>query len=145
MVILYLFLICLASGVLGRMGGAHGYDTKFRDLGCSLLGVGTAIILTSFHASFWWVYCLIFLALWGAFSTYWDKVFGYDNMGFSGFVVGMAYFPLCFIHWQWISYIFGYAAALSLIWYCLNRFLPQKVFCWTRDIVEEFTRYFFSA
>lgn len=145
MVILYLFLICIASGVLGRMGGAKGYNTKFRDWGCSLLGVLAAIVLVGWHTSFWWVYVAIFLCLWGTFSTYWDKVFEYDNLGFSGFVVGLAYSPVCFINWKYAPFVFFYACLLSLVWHCLNRFLPEKVLCWHRDVVEEFTRYFFSA
>jgi hypothetical protein len=134
--------IALASGVLGRMGGAKGYDTKYRDVGCSLLVILAIGVLWGWQASFWWVYVLIFGLHWLTFSTYWDWLWKYDNFAFSGWMVGLAISPILFIDislW-WVVAI--RVIGLAVIWWALNKFLPQRVWLWGRDVVEEFSRYF---
>jgi hypothetical protein len=42
----------------------------------------------------WWTYLFSFGLMWGALSTYWDEVFGYDNHYAHGFGVGLACFPI---------------------------------------------------
>jgi hypothetical protein len=143
--IILLLVISSLSGLLGRMGGAKGYDTKYRDIGCSLLAVATLCLFLGFSWAYWWVYLCIFGLHWGAFSTYWDVVFGYDNMWFSGFMVGVAMYPALFIDtgiW-WILTI--RAIALALAWGCFNKCLPKKIL-WFKDraIVEEYLRYMVS-
>lgn len=51
----------------------------------------------------------------GALSTYWDELFGFDNFWFSGFVVGLAAFPLIWAgyHWYWIL---ARALVLAVLW-----------------------------
>lgn len=142
MTILALILLAFASGVLGRMGGAAGYDTKYRDVGCSAIVVLACWMLFGWHP---WVYLAVFLLHWGAFSTYWQKLFkGVDNMWFSGAMVGVALSPIGFIDSNLLYLVVVRTILLCAIWGALNEFLPQKVFIWTRDIVEEFCRYFAS-
>lgn len=139
-------IVCLAilSGILGRMGGADGYNTKYRDVGCSIVVVFAVILLQGWQPSFWWVYLAIFGLHWAAFSTYWDKVFGYDNFAFSGLVVGLALSPILFIDPSLWWVVALRSIVLAVAWWALNKFLPEKVLIWKRDVVEEFSRYFIS-
>lgn len=141
---LLLLPLAVASGVLGRMGGATGYDTKYRDVGCSALFVLFSWLCFWQFADFWWVYLLVFALMWGGLSTYWDEIWGYDNMWFSGFTVGLAAFPLAIIDWTAFFFLIPRAVCLALIWWALNKHLPQKVWKWNRDVAEEFLRYFFT-
>jgi hypothetical protein len=137
-----LSIIC---GTLGRAGGAKGYHTLWRDWGCSLIITLVAAGMTGLQLQFWWVYILIFLLHWGTFSTYWDWLFkGVDTFWFSGLMVGLALFPIMFIdmHFWWIVAL--RAVILMILWECLNKFLPQRILCWNRDVAEEFSRYFVS-
>lgn len=133
--------MAVLSGILGRMGGSSAYDTKYRDWGCSLILVASVGLLWGFNAAFWWVYVLIFLLSWASFTTYWDWLFGYDNMAFSGMMTGLALFPVCFIDAGLWYVVVIRAAVLALVWWCLNKFLPPKVWLWRRDVAEEFSRY----
>ena len=150
---IWLFPLAILSGVLGRMGGAGKsgqwydrlLDTKWRDIGCSIIFVLCAILLFGWSPSFWWAYGLVFLLHWGAFSTYWDEMWGYDNLWFSGFMVGLAGTPLLFIDHSLWGFLLGRTIVLTVVWGCLNKYLPQKgIWIWRRDIVEEFSRYFVS-
>jgi hypothetical protein len=136
------------AGILGRIGGAGKsgqwydclLDTKWRDIGCALVFVFAAGTLLDW-AGPWWAYVLTFLLTFGSFCTYWDSVFGYDNLGFSGFVVGLAAFPLLFIDHSIWPILVVRAWVLATIWHALNVHLPERVLCWRRDVVEEFLRY----
>jgi len=144
-----LLILSLISGLLGRMGGAaksgKWYDfllnTKTRDAGCSLLTVIAWISCFGLNLSFWWVYIITFGLLWATFTTYWDFLFGFDNLWFSGFVVGLAAIPLTItVPWMiWI--LIGRAFVLAVIWGLLNKYTPSKVLCWNRDVAEEYGRY----
>lgn len=144
MTILYIFLLSVISGILGRMGGAEGYDTLYRDIGCSLISLLVLLLLLGFQLSFWWVYIIIFGLSWGALSTYWDKLFKFDNLFFSGFMAGLVFIPIGMKTNKWIG-IGIRSILLALIWGSLNKYLPKKIkifkWEWTRDIVEEFLRY----
>ena len=149
-IIEYIVLIFL-SGVLGRMGGAgkegNWYDrlldTKWRDIGCSLIIVGVLLLLCGWHPSKWWAYLAVFGLSWCAFSTYWDTIFGYDNLWFSGLMVGLALFPAYWLGVPWYVLLIR-TVVLCLVWGCLNKFLPNRVFLWRRDVAEEFCRYAIS-
>jgi hypothetical protein len=83
------------------MGGASGYNTKFRDLGCPTILIILFSILFGLH----WVYLLVFGLSFGALTTYWDFLFGYDNFWFHGFMCALPGILLCwFIPW-WIPII----------------------------------------
>lgn len=142
-------LLSLLSGLFGRMGGAgkhgHWYDfllhTLWRDLGCSAIVVAVLWMNFGFHPI---VYSAVFLLHWGAFSTYWDKLFGYDNMWFSGGMVGLALAPIIFIDISLWWIVLCRIIILTVAWGCLNKYLPAKVLCWKRDVAEEYSRYAIS-
>lgn len=139
--ILLTLIIAIASGVLGRMGGAEGYDTKYRDAGCAILSVIVFCIWFGFKSHFWYLYLIAIGLHWGAYSTYFDTVFGFDNLWFSGFITGLALLPLLFIH-KMIPFYISRALLLAILWGICNKCLPSKVFYWRHDIAEEFLRYF---
>jgi hypothetical protein len=154
--LLWLFGIVIASGILGRMGGAKGYSTYYRDIGCSILAVAALCLFLGFKWDYWWVYICIFGLHWGAFSTYWDDtknkvldkicrtinwMYPRDNLWLSGFITGIAMMPAVFIvKWIWWVLLLR-AILLAVVWGSLNKWLPQKVLWWRRDVAEEFLRY----
>lgn len=95
--ILLTLIISILSGILGRMGGAKDYHTLYRDIGCSLLSIFIFCIWFEFNLNYWWVYLIVFGLHWLSFSSYYDKLFGFDNFWFSGFVLGLALLPLIFM------------------------------------------------
>ena len=123
------------------MGGAKGYDTLYRDLGCSAIVVIATTILWGWHPC---VALAVFLLHWGAFATYWKHLFGKITMWFSGLMVGFALYPIVFIDPELYKIVIIRAVALAIIWEFINRYLPEHIFIWHRDIVEEFSRYFSS-
>ena len=146
---LFIALLALLSGILGRMGGAgksgqwyeNILDTKWRDVGCSLIAVARFLLLFGFAWKWWWVYLIMFGLHWASFSTYWDFMFKEDNLWFSGFMVGISsMIGVVVLHWLWWV-VLAWAVFLAVVWGCLNKFLPQKILCWRRDVAEEFLRY----
>lgn len=149
MTIVYLIALAVLCGIFGRLGGAaksgQWYDflcnTKTRDAGCSLCILAAWMLLYKFNPSFWWVYLITFGLQWAAFTTYFDKWFKFDNLGFSGFVVGLVALPLIIVqHDAWIMLVVR-AFVLGTIWFMLNKHLPSKVLIWRHDVAEEFLRY----
>jgi hypothetical protein len=136
-----IFVFMFLSGLFGRMGGAKGYDTKWRDLGCPAVFLAAFFWYFGWAPAFWWAYLAAFVLMFGALTTYWDEVFGYDNMWFSGAVVGVAAVPLLFVVpsliWVFLARVFF----LALWWGGLNKWLPAKTWKWDRAVVEEFCRY----
>lgn len=142
MQIAMLFALAIISGILGRCGGVgKPYDTKYRDVGCSLIAVVALCLFVGFQWSAWWVYLIIFGLHWGAFSTYWDWLFKYDNFWFSGFMCGLAMLPACFIlPWIWWLLLIR-AVVLSAGWGLIHKFMPKKLLAWDGAVAEEFLRY----
>lgn len=139
--IMWIIGLCVLSAILGRMGGAKGFNTKYRDVGCSLIKVVILCLLLGFQWKAWWIYLLIFGLHWAAYSTYWDWLFGYDNFWFSGFMVGCALFPACLII-PWIWWIITiHAILLGAYWGCLHKFMKKQFLAWTGDVAEELLRY----
>jgi hypothetical protein len=133
MIILYIVLLSIVSGVLYRLGGAKGYNTKFRDLGCPTVRLGAMFVL-GYHAP-WWCHVIAFGLLFGALTTYWDFLFGFDNFWFHGFMCGVAYVPYAFVGsigwWHWIAQCVALAVVIGA-WSA-----------WQKDAVrEEFGRGF---
>jgi hypothetical protein len=63
-----------------------------------------------------WLLVPTYALLGGAFSTYWDWLFkGEDNFWFSGFMVGLALFPLIFCGFIWWVILIR-AIVLSIAW-----------------------------
>ena len=91
---LAILVACILSAILYRMGGSNKWDTKWRDIGCSLVLLALVGALFGFRLAFWWAYLITFGLSWGFLSTYWDSVFGYDNFWFHGLGCGLAGIPL---------------------------------------------------
>jgi hypothetical protein len=142
---------CLSviSGLLGRLGGrakdGSWYDcithSKARDVGCNLVVLIVWWLHAGFFLNLWWVYLLVFLLQLGAFSTYWDFIFSYDNYGVAGTMVGLALFPLAVWGNLMLLWLFIRAILIGGVWWALHKYLPNKVLLWRRDIAEEFLRY----
>ena len=93
MVILIIGL-SIVSGILYRLGGWEKRNKLFRRLGCPLVLLVIILSLFGLKLGFWWAYLLTFGLSFGALTTYWDWLFGYDNYWFSGFMCGLAGIPL---------------------------------------------------
>jgi hypothetical protein len=139
--ILLTLVISILSGILGRLGGAQGYDTLYRDIGCSILSLTTFWIWFGFRVDYWWIYLLVFAIQWATFSTYYEPIFHYHNFWFGGLIAGIALLPLLFVY-NILPFYLIRTLSLVILWGCLNKFLPNPVFCWDRAIGEEFLRYF---
>jgi hypothetical protein len=72
-----------------------------------------------------------------AFSTYWDKIFKFDNFWFAGFMLGMSKIPLIFAGFIWWHLLIK-AIILAVLW---------GAWCaiFKNDHVEEHGRGFFVA
>ena len=105
--------IAVINGFLYRFGGsskeegaekypwvpAWMFQTKTRDVGIALTTTGFYL---GFMPSDWWAYLICFAGTWGALTTYWDNVFGYDNFFAHGFMIGLAKFGLAIASGAWI-------------------------------------------
>jgi hypothetical protein len=134
MTILWLILLSILSGVLYRMGGKGGawyYDTKARDIGCAIT-TSVAVFVVGVKAP-WWIHLVCFLMLFGALTTYWDFLFGFDNHWFHGFVCGAAYLPYAF-YGEPVSMI-GRAFLLAILMGAWSLAVGN-------DVLEEFGRGF---
>lgn len=81
-------LVCSIAGfILYRMGGAAGYNTKFRDLGIPTVAIGLLWYLTG-QFTFWYILC--FGLLFGAHTTYWKKK-GADALWYNWILTGLGY------------------------------------------------------
>lgn len=128
-------LACFA-GTLGRMGGATGYNTKFRDLGVPLC-LTIALLVLRVDCPWWALLCAFGLCF-GSCTTYLDTIFGYDNLWASGALVGLSAFPVVLFTGHWLLFA-ARMVFLALSWGALNKYLPNFK---GRDVVEEFSRYF---
>lgn len=137
-----LLIASISAGILGRMGGAKGYNTKFRDLGVPLIFTGLMIWLLwrSFNVGLLLASTVAFGALLGALTTYWQFLWGYDNLWFSGFCCGLTAFPYIPCTYKWGGFLVR-SLLLAIIWGTLNKYLPKK-FIIDRAVAEEFLRYF---
>lgn len=48
-----------------------------------------------------WIFIPVYGLMGACFTTYWDKLFGFDNFWFSGFVLGLCLIPLAFAGFAW--------------------------------------------
>lgn len=119
------------SAVLYRMGGAKGYNTKFRDLGCPTVFMACLLVNWRPDTLLGWLLLIpVFGLMFGGLTTYWDELFGKeDNFFMHGFMIALACFPLFWagIHW-WAIGIRCVILAVSMGVWC-------KIF--SNDIVEE--------
>jgi hypothetical protein len=113
---IYFLIACLLSAILYRAGGAKGYNTKFRDLGCPAVFTTYMLYLYPIYTiKVVFLYFLTFLLSFGALTTYWDWVFGYDNFWFSGFILGLSMIPFYWIGIHWYAILIR-AFVLAILW-----------------------------
>lgn len=146
MVITFISLIPLSflSAIAGRAGGMSkdvNAEPKWipawirqrwvRPLGCSAC-IFIPVLIT--HPS-WWIVPAIG-ATYGTLTTYWDEIFSFDNLWFSGFCVGLsAMFLMTIIPW-WIILIRAFVLAVA--WGVLNIIINKGSY---KDGTEELWRY----
>jgi len=92
LVLLLLVLMSIIGGVLYRMGGASGFNTKFRDFGIPSIGVIVLLALGRFsHLNSWLV--LSYILTWGlmfASQTTYFKKKGSNAKWWNWMLVGLA-------------------------------------------------------
>ena len=97
--ILCLVIAVILSSFLYRVGGiGNPFNTKFRDFGCPLMMYG--YLLTIWFPSNWVGWAMLGLATFLTFlalTTYYDRIFGYDNFYIHGLMIGLAALPLSFV------------------------------------------------
>jgi hypothetical protein len=79
-------ILSALAGLLYRLGGASGYNTKFRDLGVPTVGIGLLWFLGGWN---WWL-ILCFGLYFGSLTTYWKKK-GTDAMWWNWLFTGLGY------------------------------------------------------
>jgi hypothetical protein len=137
--IFLIFILSLICSIFYRAGGLDKTTPHWipvwirqswvRDWLCPACCLIPSVII---HPS-WWI-LLAYAALGGALSTYWDFLFKKDNFWFSGFMCGVAAFPLLFIPFLWWPLVLR-SVVIALLWgsWC-------KIF--SNDHVEEYGRGF---
>ncbi len=109
--------LAVASAVLYRMGGAAGYNTKWRDIGCPLAAVASALIIGLRH----WSLVIAFGLLFGAMTTYWKRK-GEDaywyNWLITGFMYAMAFLPPVYFlsRFEAFAYFIAFLSIATMIW-----------------------------
>lgn len=104
MKIIIVILASVLSAVLYRLGGASGYNTKFRDVGCALISCLVLGYLVAWH----WTLILVFGATWGTLTTYWKKKGSnakWYNWLITGAMYSVATLPFIFAEGIWLGFI----------------------------------------
>jgi vacuolar-type H+-ATPase subunit I/STV1 len=99
----------ILCSILYRLGGAG----KTGDWLIPPIMLTCLALNTHFHLIYIFVYLLVWGLMGGALSTYWDWLFGYDNMYAHGFFVGLSTIPCMFLGIHLYSIVI-YTIALSL-------------------------------
>lgn len=134
-----ILILSIISAILYRAGGMakeqkhwipvwmrHSWVRDYLCPVCALLPV--VLVYPS-----WWIILAYGLSV-ASLSTYWDRLFGYDNYAFSGFICGIAFFPLLFCGVGWV-YLMLRALVLYATWGLICHFSDN-------DFVEEYSRGF---
>lgn len=80
----------------------------------------------------WWAYLVSIALMGGALSTYWDRLFGFDNFWFHGFMFGAAKLMFAIFSGMWLG--FGIHCLVSAL-------AMGSISVSSRDVdVEEFGR-----
>ena len=100
------YLLSKLAGDLYRKGGiGHPYNTRYRDIGCSII-----MYLTMFcwiGLSHWLSLLLCFGLMWGALSTYWKKKntdVQWYNWLFTGLGYSFSMLPLTLVTKKYIGF-----------------------------------------
>jgi len=129
--ILKTIIAAIINAILYRLGGiGKPFDTKYRDLGCPL--VTFIWMLLYYQSAPWWVHFISFGLMFGALTTYWDRIFKEDNFYFHGFMVALAYLPYAIITGLWIGFLIRCVA--------VSVFMGLWCRYFSNDWIEEFGR-----
>ena len=94
------------------MGGAAGYNTKWRDFGCPLAAMTSAWIIGLRH----WSLLIVLGLLFGTMTTYWKRK-GEDaqwyNWLMTGFMYAMAFLPVVWFLARFEAFVY-FTAVLSI-------------------------------
>lgn len=121
--ILTWLIVSILAGVLYRMGGAAGYNTKVRDLGVPTI-VTVYLLTLGLKASLWSfcglvvAYFIAFGLLFGALTTYWKKKgtnVHWWNWLFTGLGYSLAALPIALYTGHWIGFGIRCAVLTGLI------------------------------
>ena len=112
--------LCYRFGGCSKSEGAVKYpwvpvwmfNSKTRDIGVSLVTVIWMAICYPHVA--WYIYLITFGVSWGALSTYWDWLFGFDNFWFYGFMIGVAKLGFAIVTGMWVGFAV-HCIALALV------------------------------
>jgi hypothetical protein len=105
------------SGTLGRMGGSDKYNTKWRDIGCSLVACAVAWLWFGWH----WTLIIAFGLQFGALTTYFKKK-GQPARWYNWLIVGLAW-SVAFLPYIWVQGLWVGLGIRSII-------LPLAVMGW---------------
>ncbi len=137
--VIYTVVASIGSAILYRLGGMTGFNTKLRDLGCATVGLLVMLFVVGVSCH-WLIHLLSFLLLFGALTTYWDKLFKYDNFYFHGFAIALAYFPYAIVIGFWIPFVIR-CLTCAVIMGVIN-YVANKDGWNYRDWIEELSRGF---
>lgn len=138
MIYLLLFTHSIIAGILYRLGGAKGFNTKFRDFGIPLIILDLFWIL-GYKINWLLIFSLILTFI--ALTTYWDKLTKiwrhdeseyFENWFLHGFFIGLSLLPL--------TSIFGYLIVIRAIVLGLLMAIWSNII--NNDFWEEFGRGF---
>ena len=105
----YILPAVVLSAIAYRLGGATGFNTKYRDWGVPLVVCPMLGVTQSWH----WTLALLFPLLWGALSTYWKRK-GADAKWVNWALHGLGC-ALAFIPWYWYTGEWGLFAVRSVV------------------------------
>ena len=84
------WIVSIVSAILYRLGGiGKPFNTKIRDMGIPT--VCLIWMIFKYPSVAWYWHLLSWGAMFGALTTYWDSLLGYDNFYLHGFMIGFAY------------------------------------------------------
>lgn len=132
MILIITSIAIILSAILYRLGGAKGWHTKYRDFGCPLVALGLIMFFKIIAP--WYIHAIAALLMFGALTTYWDKLFKYDNFYMHGLMIGLAYLPYLMVVAWWLILI--RTIILCLFMGLLNWGI-HKTQINRKDIVEE--------
>ena len=100
-----ILVLSFLSAIFYRLGGIGGkwyFNTKMRDIGCSIITIISLLIL-GIIVSFW-IYIIVFGLSWLTLSAYWgldEKKFGYWAHGLG---LSLALLPIAYITGNWLGF-----------------------------------------
>lgn len=131
--------LSVLSGVLYRLGGMKGFNTKVRDFGVPLVCLA---YMLSFVAVDWWVHAISAVLLFASLTTYWQFIHGEDDFYIHGAGIGLAYLAYSVVVPWWIICV--RAVLLSLFMGGLN-WAVHKFNVKHSDDIEELSRGFVTC